>query len=53
MEMTYGVHVTNTEDRFLQAARDMLKFIDRAVVPGTFLVNVMPIRALHEVFKPP
>ena len=50
MELAYGMDITNKEDRFLRAAGETLDLSNRVVVPGTFLVDTLPIRASKEVF---
>ena len=49
MEMTYGLNITNNEDKFLRAALEAVEITTRAMVPGAFLVDTIPIRASHEV----
>jgi hypothetical protein len=44
MEMTYGLNVTSNEDRFLRAAVEAVRSTLRVMVPGAFLVDVIPIR---------
>jgi hypothetical protein len=53
MEMTYGMDVKNKEDRFMRAAIEALDLTNRAMIPGAFLVDVIPIRASHGVSKIP
>lgn len=47
MEMTYGMDITSKEDRFLRVAMEVLDLINRAMIPGTFLVDIVPIRTSH------
>ena len=51
MEMTYGMDITNREDRFLRAAVEALEQMNETVVPGTFLVDTIPMRTSQEVSK--
>jgi len=43
MEMTYGMDIKSHEDKFLQAAERALEYFERAIIPGTFLVDTLPI----------
>ena len=52
MEMTYGVDIKSEDDRFLRVALEALEFVNKAGVPGAFLVDVIPIRASHKASKP-
>ena len=36
--------VTGKEDRFLRVAAEALDFMNKAVVPGAFLVDMIPAR---------
>ena len=51
MEMTYGMDITSKDDRFLRAAMEGLDITNRAMVPGAFLVDTVPIRASHKASK--
>ena len=51
MEMAYGINVKSNEDRFLRAAVEAAEVAKRAVVPGTFLVDAIPICASHDASK--
>jgi hypothetical protein len=51
MEMTYGIDITSEDDRFMRAAAEALSVVNRVMVPGAFLVDVVPIRAFCEVSK--
>jgi hypothetical protein len=51
MEMTYGLEIVNNEDQFLRAAIDAADTTTRAMVPGAFLVDIIPIRASREPVK--
>ena len=44
MEMTYGMNLVSNEDQFLRAAIDAVDTTIRAMIPGTFLVDMIPIR---------
>ena len=48
MEATYGMNITSPADHFLQAAEEAVEVTKRALVPGTFLVDTLPIRASPE-----
>jgi hypothetical protein len=48
MEMAYGMDISSKEDRFLRAAVEALDLTNRAMIPGAFLVDIVPIRASHE-----
>ena len=50
MGMTYGVDVTSAKDRFLQAAVKTIGFANQAWIPGSFLIDIIPMRAYREVF---
>jgi len=43
MEMTYGMDIKSHEDKFLQAADRALEHLEKAMVPGAFLVDAIPI----------
>ena len=45
MEMTYGLNITNNKDQFLQALVEATGIIARVLVPGAFLVDIIPMRA--------
>ena len=45
MEMTYGFHVANNKDRFLRTTVEAVETATRAMIPGAFLVDIIPIRA--------
>ena len=45
MEVTYSLNIITTEDRFLRAAIDAGRVVKRAMVPGAFLIDTLPIRA--------
>ena len=51
MEITYGINVVSNEDRFLTASAEAIGIARRATIPGTFLVNTIPIRVSHDVPK--
>lgn len=53
MEMTYGLNITSNEDQFLRAAVEAIGATARAMVPGAFLVDVIPMRASHINYKKP
>jgi len=44
MDVTYGMNIKSHEDQFLQAAGRAMQSLERAVIPGAFLVNTIPIR---------
>jgi len=44
MDITYGIDIKSHEDQFLQAAERAMQQADRAIVPGEFLVDTIPIR---------
>ena len=47
MEMSYGLNIADNEDQFLRAAVEALEVLTRAMVPGAFLVDTIPIRAFY------
>jgi hypothetical protein len=51
MEVTYGMNITSHEDKFLRASDAGMELTKRVLVPGTFLVDTVPIREFHAVFK--
>ena len=51
MEMTYGLSITNNKDQFLRAAVEALELVNKAIIPGSFLVNTIPIRASQTSLK--
>jgi hypothetical protein len=48
MEMTYGMDITSKDDRFLRAAAEALDLANRAMIPGAFLVDTVPMRASNK-----
>ena len=50
MDMTYGINVTSNEDRFVRAAEEGMELTKKVVVPGAFLVDIIPIRTSHGGF---
>jgi hypothetical protein len=44
MDITYGMDIKSHEDQFLQAVELAMQYAERAVVPGAFLVDTIPIR---------
>lgn len=53
MEMTYGIDITNTQEQFLRATVEVLPFLNKVLVPGAFLVDIIPIRVSHEASRTP
>lgn len=51
MEMTYGINITSNEDKFLRAAVEAVDITTRAMIPGTFLVDIIPMRTCHATSK--
>lgn len=51
MEMAYGLNITDPKDKFLRASVESLDLANRALTPGTFLVDTVPIRALQVASK--
>lgn len=51
MEMTYGLNITSNEDRFLRTAIEAIEVATRAMVPGKYLVDIIPIRASSKISK--
>jgi hypothetical protein len=45
MEVTYSLNITTTDDRFLRAAINAGRVVKRAMVPGAFLIDTLPISA--------
>ena len=43
MKIGYGIAVKETEDPYISVAEDVLDGLTRAGVPGTFLVDLVPI----------
>jgi len=43
MEMTYSMNIKSSEDRFLRAIVEASLVARRALVPGAFLVDILPI----------
>ena len=44
MDITYGMDIKSHENQYLQAADRAMHFMERALVPGAFLVDAIPIR---------
>ena len=51
MEITYGMNIVSNEDRFLAASTGAAETAKIAAIPGTFLVNTIPICASHDVLE--
>ena len=49
MEVAYGTDITTHEDQSLRAVKEAVDLTKRAVTPGAFLVNIIPIRTYHQV----
>ena len=47
MSITYGIDIKSADDRFLNASLEATHTIVAALVPGKFLVDVIPICAFH------
>lgn len=47
--MTYGLNITSNEDQLLRATIEALEVITKAMVPGAYLVDTIPMRASYEV----
>ena len=45
MEITYGLDIKSHEGKFLQTSEHAMEYIERAMVPGAFLVDAFPIRS--------
>lgn len=45
MDITYGMDIKSHKNQYLQAAERAMQFMERALVPGAFLVDAIPIRA--------
>ena len=45
MSITYGIDIKSIDDRFLNANLEAAHTIAAALVPGKFLVDIIPIRA--------
>ena len=45
MEITYGIDTKYHKDEFLQTAEHALEHVEKAMVPGAFLVDTFPIRS--------
>ena len=53
MEITYGLDIKSQEDKFLQAAEHAMEYLERAMIPGEFLVDTFPIRLSRPQFLGP
>ena len=51
MEMTYGMNIANSQDRFLRAAAEASEILAKAFIPGAFLVDTIPMCAFHRVSR--
>jgi len=43
MMITYGIRVDSAEDSYISHAEKTLHAIDRAIVPGSYIVDILPI----------
>jgi len=44
LSIAYGVNIESESDRFFAASEDAMAAVDIAMLPGAFLVDVLPIR---------
>ena len=44
LAVAYGVNVVSESDKFYAASEDAMNAVDKALTPGNFLVDVLPIR---------
>lgn len=44
MELIYGFNIESRDDKFLRATRLACEHSEKALSPGAFLVDVLPIR---------
>ena len=44
LSIAYGIHVCSPENEFLRLFREMQDAFEEASVPGTFLVDIFPLR---------
>jgi len=44
LSIAYGVNIESESDKFFSASEDAMAAVDIAMLPGAFLVDVLPIR---------
>ena len=49
MDVTYGIQVTGMDDSYIEIAEKVLQLAASAMLPGSFLVDMVPIRASHSI----
>jgi hypothetical protein len=52
MSMTYGIQIKETNDPFINLAEAAMKSASEAMIPGAFLVDVIPILKYVPEFMP-
>ena len=46
MRVTYGIEIVNTNDAYITTAEQAMNAIIETAVPGTFMVDNLPIRMI-------
>jgi len=46
LNVTYGIDVQSANDPYIRIANESVQAVVNALVPGAFLVDTLPIRAL-------
>lgn len=49
MDVVYGIQVTGSTDRYITMAEKVAKMLEEAVLPGAFLVDLIPLRMCLEL----
>ena len=52
MSMTYGIQIKGTNDPFINLAEAVMKSASEAIIPGAFLIDVIPILKYVPEFMP-
>jgi len=47
IDVVYGIQVTGVDDPHITIAGKVLQLLGLAMIPGSFLVDVLPFRAFH------
>jgi len=52
MDVVYGIQVTGSDDSYITIAEEVVYFFGLALLPGRFLVDMLPLRASRSLWLP-
>jgi len=52
MDVVYGIQVTSMDDPYITIAEKVLLLFTSAMLPGTFLVDMLPFRKPYSLYFP-